>query len=163
MYRCLGRQLSLHRPVPRRLSPSRGGRVVRRGPRLPRRVNPRPDPLTVNTCSYCGYGGQVSIPEALGSPGVVGADLVVLVTARPIAPASSALAFAGFCQEDRGTPDDQSPPGTPYSPRRPTLGHINIKPSVRKERAVVTPHTTPMTPIGVMGYYSPFSFCNEMI
>ena len=137
--------------------------MVRRGPRLPRRVNPRPDPLTVNTCSYCGYGGQVSIPEALGSPGVVGADLVVLVTARPIAPASSALAFAGFCQEDRGTPDDQSPPGTPYSPRRPTLGHINIKPSVRKERAVVTPHTTPMTPIGVMGYYSPFSFCNEMI
>ena len=37
-------------------------------------------------------------------------------------PDQGTLAFAGHCQEDEGS-------GTPYVPRRPLVGHVNIDPS----------------------------------
>ena len=73
---------------------------------------------------------------------------------RAFALASATLAFAGYCQTDEGTPSIASesgvhrspsprplldvaidasgtcPTGVPYSPRRPILGHVNIRPSV---------------------------------
>ena len=115
---------------------------------------PRPERLVVDASRECGFGGPVRIPSDLGSPGKRDADLIVLVTVRPMAPGSATLAFAGYCQTDEGTPSiatesgvhrsssprplldvsiDASgtfPTGVPYSPRRPILGHVNIRPSV---------------------------------
>jgi len=44
----------------------------------------------------------------------------MFVTSRPIL--GTALAFAGHCQEDTGSE-------TPYLPRRPVMGHINVDPA----------------------------------
>lgn len=68
----------------------------------------------------CGFGGPVDMPPSLLG-GVAGTDVLVLVTARPIP--SSALAFAGHCQEDEGRASPS------YTPRRPIVGHANVDPA----------------------------------
>ena len=68
----------------------------------------------------CGFGGEVAIPPALLERGSPATDVLIFVTTRPIA--SGTLAFAGHCQEDEGSQ-------TPYVPRRPVVGHVNIDPA----------------------------------
>lgn len=48
----------------------------------------------------CGFGGLISIPEHIYEEGAADADLLIFVTARPITPGSTAVAFAGHCQVD---------------------------------------------------------------
>ena len=76
-------------------------------------------PLVVKD-EVCGFGGEVAIPAALLQHGSAATDVLIFVTTRPIA--SGTLAFAGHCQEDEGS-------GTPYVPRRPVVGHVNIDPA----------------------------------
>ena len=76
-------------------------------------------PLVVKD-EVCGFGGEVAIPAAVLQSGSAATDVLIFVTTRPIA--SGTLAFAGHCQEDEGS-------GTPYVPRRPVVGHVNISPA----------------------------------
>ena len=61
----------------------------------------------------------VNVPRELIDDGAPDADVLMFVTVRPIP--SATLAFAGHCQEDEGG-------RAPYTPRRPTVGHVNIDP-----------------------------------
>ena len=88
-------------------------------------------PLVVdNSGPPCGFGGRVAIPSGLAADGAANTDVLILVTARPVA--GTALAFAGHCQEDAGkSPSDNWPAGEVprFIPRRPTVGHMNIDPA----------------------------------
>ena len=75
--------------------------------------------LRVGGEQACGFGGAVNVPRELIDDGAPDADVLMFVTVRPIP--SATLAFAGHCQEDEGG-------RAPYTPRRPTVGHVNIDP-----------------------------------
>ncbi len=77
-------------------------------------------PLVVGDAS-CDLGsGAVNMPARLVTAGSASTDVLIVVTARPIAGAT--IAFAGHCQQDEGT-------ASPYAPKRPTVGHVNIDPA----------------------------------
>ncbi len=69
----------------------------------------------------CGFHGPLDIPSDYVASGAAETDVLILLTARPI-PSPSALALAGSCQEDAGS-------SSPYRPRRPTVGHLNLDPA----------------------------------
>ena len=67
---------------------------------------PLESPLVVDTTSPCGFSGRVTVPAHLGSQGAPETDVLIFVTARPVA--GAALAFAGHCQEDAEDHTDSS-------------------------------------------------------
>jgi hypothetical protein len=78
--------------------------------------------LPVSTVVPCGFSGEVAVPAHLAAGGSPETDVLLFVTVRPVA--ATALAFAGYCQQDGG----QAAPS--YVPARPTVGHVNVRPSV---------------------------------
>ena len=76
--------------------------------------------LAVAAAPPCGFGGHVAIPPQLLADGAASTDLLILLTARPIA--DHVLAYAAHCQEEHIDFDGR------YVPPRPTVGHINIDP-----------------------------------
>lgn len=70
------------------------------------------------TAETCGFGSGVVVPDVLRTVGVH-ADMIILVTARPLE--GHTVAYGGYCEEDGGREE-------PYAPPRPLAGHVNIDP-----------------------------------
>ena len=89
------------------------------------RVPSRDPSLRFRRDAHCGVGGFVRMSQHILEKGIDNAHLLVLVTARP----AVAAAYSAHCQEDEGFPRPGFD-GASYAPRRPILGHINIRPQL---------------------------------